>query len=107
MRGSCCGPPEASDLGGREEGEDLPVRLPWRVEQQGQRDEELAKEVREDALTQDPVIAPVRGRKGVEQRGGRRRIGWGKRPSSVRGHWEGPEVGKDSVPGLGCPLLSC
>lgn len=64
MRGFCCGAPEASDLGGREEGAGLPVRLPWRVEQQGQRDEELAKEVREDALTQDPVIAPVRGRKG-------------------------------------------
>lgn len=88
MRGSCCGPPEASDLGGREEVEGLPVRLPWRVEQQGQRDEELAKEVREDALTQDPVIAPVRGRKGEwskEGAGGESGGGRGPAVSEVTG----------------------
>lgn len=87
-------------MGGREELEGLPMRLPWRVEQQGQRDEPLAKEVREDALrtllsplevredalTQDRVI--VRGRKGEwskEGAGGESGGGRGPAVSEVTG----------------------
>lgn len=67
--------------------------------------EAFAQEVR--PANSGPCYRPSEGQEGrVDQRGGRR-IRCGKRPSCVRGHWEGPEVGMDSVPGLGPPILSC